>query len=305
MKTKRPFWKKKRIWILILSIGFIFYAYWFLQLRLSPKEFKQQLKGAPYNYGNSVKSGDYKTPDGRNVHYTEIGNDSLPLVVLLHGSPASSFIWMGFLKDSLLLRNAKLLVVDRLGYGYSGLGKPETSIQKQAEAIMPLLHEKIKQHSELILVGSSYGATVAARLAMDCPDCIDGLLLQAGSTKPGAETIYSISYPATHWSLRWMIPAALTMANLEKLSHKAELEKMRPLWQNIKVPVTILHGADDKLIWPENASFTKEQLVNAPWVELNFVPKRGHNLTWKSKELVCQKIVALLGIAKARKLLKN
>jgi pimeloyl-ACP methyl ester carboxylesterase len=129
--------------------------------------------------------------------------------------------------------------------------------------------------------------------------------LQSGSTKPGAETIYSISYPTAHWSLRWMLPSALTMANLEKLSHKAELEKMQPLWSNIKVPVCILHGMEDKLIWPENAHFSKAQLVNAPWVELNLVPKRAHNLTWKSKELVCQKIVALLELAKARKQLKN
>ena len=146
--------------------------------------------------------------------------------------------------------------------------------------------------------GSSYGGTVAARLAMDYPELVDGLLLQSASLKPGAETTYWISYPTHHWSMRNFVPGSIRTANAEKLSHKVELEKMVPLWSRIRSKVILLQGIDDTLIFPENAPFAAKNLVNAASVSLTLVPGSKHDLLWTQTDLLKNSLLKLIQITK-------
>lgn len=230
---------------------------------------------------------------GRHMRYVEIGDSQKPLLMFLHGAPSSSAFWVKYLRDSFLLSKVKMLAPDRPGYGYSDYGSPETSVKKQAALIAHILKEKRVLHQKIILHGSSYGGTLAARIAMDYPNLIDGIILQSASTAPGEEKIYPISYPISKAPLKWLIPASIQMANYEKLSHQSELEKMALLWDNIIVPVIILHGTNDDLIYPSNAEFTQKKLVNSPFVELIWAEGKGHNLSWSRKDLLLESIVKM------------
>jgi pimeloyl-ACP methyl ester carboxylesterase len=192
-----------------------------------------------------------------------------------------------------------MLAVDRPGYGYSGLGKPETSMELQAKLIRPLLDSLHKLNHPVVVVGVSYGTSIACRLTIDYPELIDGLVLVAPSLAPGEEKIYAIAYPVQFSYLQWAIPRMLLSANAEKLSHRSELNKMLPHWSNIKVPVTYLQGANDKLIYPSNAKFARSHLTNAACLDIEMIPKRGHLIMFSEIKRIKHAIIGMIELSTA------
>lgn len=279
---------KKTFFIGVLTLLSTFYLYRYLEFRISDEEYLEILVNS--QYGETAKLGYFESFE-RKIRFIEVGVDSLPLVMFIHGSPASSEFWKDYLIDSTLLSRAKLMAVDRPGYGYSGFGNIITSIKKQAEMIAPILEAKRAQHDIILLHGSSYGGTVAARLAMDYPHLVDGIIFQSSSLAPGEETTYWITYPTSHWSVSWLLPPSLRNANLEKLSHQLELEKMEVLWDRITAACTILHGDADELIWPSNADFAMNKLRNAIHTKKIIVPGRGHDLAFTAPDLIKSSII--------------
>ena len=154
--------------------------------------------------------------------------------------------------------------------------------------------EKRKKHSVIIVHGSSYGGTVAARLAMDYPELVDGVLLQSASLKPGAETTFDISYPTNHWSLAWLVPGSLRTANAEKLSHRQQLNDMAKGWERIRANCIILHGKADRLIFPENATYAFDKLRNAASANLTFIPNSKHDLLYTQNPLLVRSLIRLV-----------
>lgn len=283
--------KKKRFYVLIILIAFFTYVYNALDLRYSDEEMIKQASQNIYGYEAEVHHYDTL---GRQMRYVEVGDDNNPLLMLIHGAPSSSSYWMSYLQDSFLLSKVKMVVPDRPGYGYSDYGIPEKSVEKQAALLSHILRKKRKEHSKIILHGSSYGGTLASRIAMDYPDLIDGVILQSASTEPGAETTYDISYPTSRPPLSWLVPGALQVANHEKLSHREQLEAMLPFWKNIIDPIIILHGTADDLIHPSNAVFTKEKAINSPLVELIWAEGIGHTLSWDRRNLILKSITKMI-----------
>jgi pimeloyl-ACP methyl ester carboxylesterase len=171
-----------------------------------------------------------------------------------------------------------VLAVDRPGYGYSGFGHPEPSIQKQSEMLRPILDSIYKAKHPIIVVGGSFGAPIACRLAMDHPELVDGLVITGPAIGPGREKVFWFAPIIENPAIHWFIPRMFKSANTEKLHHKEELTKMLPYWKNIRVPVMYLQGAKDNLIDTSNASFARRQLINAPYLDIYFFPHRGHYL---------------------------
>ncbi len=275
--------KKKRRWIrrlvriVVITMGVIIIVCLvfdhYVQVRRSDNVLRRIF--AERNIDASIH---YYYSHGRKLRYVAAGNDSLPVLLFLHGSPGSMSYYGRRYSDSSLQGKFRMLAVDRPGYGNSGLGEPEPSIQKQAQMIRPLLDSLNHIKHPVIVVGSSYGASIACRLAMDYPELVDGLVLTGPAIGPGRETYFGITPYIEHWSLRWFIPRVLRSANTEKVHHKKELENMLPYWKNIRIPVYYLQGANDDIVDTSNAGFAREHLINAPSLEIHFLKGRKHLL---------------------------
>lgn len=279
---------------LILSLivaCFIFDHY--VQFRRSDDELRQ------FFTENHIpgKIGYYIT-HSRKLRYVSIGSDTLPTLFFIHGSPASMSLYRGRFLDTTILHTFKVLAVDRPGYGYSGFGQPEPSIQKQSEMLRPVLDSLYEAKHPIIVVGGSYGAPIACRLAMDHPDLVDGLILTGPAIGPGREKVFWFAPIIEHPALRWFIPRMFKSANTEKLHHKEELEKMLPDWKNIRVPVMYLQGAKDKLIDTSNASFARQHLMNAPYLDIYFFPNRHHYLAQYEWPTIRGRIMKLYAMIK-------
>ena len=270
-------WLRRLLRTLIITIGVIIIACLvfdhYVQFRRSDKVLNEIFAEQHINAGIQ-----YYTSHGRRLRYVVAGDDTLPALLFLHGSPGSISYYSRRYSDSSLNGRFRMYAVDRPGYGYSGLGDPEPSIQKQSEMIRPLLDSLNKARHPIIVVGSSYGASIACRLAMDHPELVDGLVLTGPAIGPGRENYFRITPLIEHWSVHWFIPRIFRSANTEKVHHWEELEKMLPHWKNIRVPVYYLQGADDDIVDTTNAGFAREQMVNAPSLEIKFLTGRKHLL---------------------------
>src|SRR5882724_2847340 len=118
--------------------------------------------------------------DGVRVHYQEVGEATAPPMILIHGFAASNLVWS---KVFLELAEAGFRVIapDLPGYGYSD--KPrnlEYTIASQAKLVFSLVRQLGIDRA--VLVGSSYGAAIAATIALDHPTLVEKLVLVGAVT---------------------------------------------------------------------------------------------------------------------------
>ncbi len=214
----------------------------------------------------------------------QIGADSLPITFLLHGAPSSMVKYRAWFLDSTLYRKTKLVAIDRPGYGKSKYGKAVVSIERQAELVAPLL-KKLAENRPITLFGSSYGGSVAAKLAMDYPQYIKSLLLQSASVQPNAERTPKIAR-WVHSPLGIFFPRWARVATKEKYAHSNALEKIQDGWRRITCPVWIIHGSEDDLIYPSNASYALKQMEGQ--TKVRYVPIVGaeHNIYWTRRDTI-------------------
>lgn len=58
--------------------------------------------------------------------------------------------------------------------------------------------------------------------------------------------------------IRVLIPASFRASNHEILYLKPELEKMLPLWKNIRQPIIVIQGGKNMFVSPKNADFAQK-----------------------------------------------
>jgi pimeloyl-ACP methyl ester carboxylesterase len=235
----------------------------------------------------------YYEYDGWRIRYLETGNPSGPAVLIVHGAPGALDNFNRILKDPGLNAKARLIAVDRPGYGYSEFGRPEPSVKKQAEIIAHVL-EVAGVRDGAVVMGHSYGGTIAVQMAIDYPERVNGLVLVAAAVDPDHEVIFFFNHWLEWKGLNWILPVSLRVSNAEKVEHVAELEKMLPHWKNVRIPTVIIHGAKDRLVPVENAEFARQKLINAP-VDLRIYDDLNHLIPFgKEHVIISEAILSLL-----------
>jgi pimeloyl-ACP methyl ester carboxylesterase len=258
-----------------------------MQFRMSKSEIDT------YFAGKEQKGVLHEFPTGkRTVTYLEVGDSALPLVVFVHGSPGSLSAFIDFMADTALLAHAQLISLDRPGFGASNFGYAEPSLEKQAALLKPIL-EKHKTQRPIILVGHSLGGPLIARMAMDYPALIDGLVMVAPSIDPQLEPHEWFRGPLALPFLKWMLPRSIRASNDEIYKLKPELEKMLPLWSQIKAPTIVIQGKKDSLVPPANADFAKKMMTSAD-VKLVIVDGMNHFVPWSHPYLIRNAILDMV-----------
>jgi pimeloyl-ACP methyl ester carboxylesterase len=224
----------------------------------------------------------------RKIFYARTEISEKPILLLIHGAPGAWFGYKEFFHDSLLLKKYQIIVPDRAGYNKSG--EKELSIAQQANLIKPLMSQK--KYRKVVVLGRSYGAAIAAKLAADCPYLVDNLVLIAPACDPAKEKFWWFSKPVNTKFARFILPKYANRASDEKFAHQAELIKLLPDWQKIKCPVTILQGGRDWIIEPSNGRFVDSVLINAP-KKFIYLPQNGHLLTSERYELIKEILLEL------------
>ncbi|KAF5040215.1 2-succinyl-6-hydroxy-2,4-cyclohexadiene-1-carboxylate synthase [anaerobic digester metagenome] len=256
-----------------------------IETRETAQSLKERFPGARLQM---LQSNDYEL-GYLNIHR----NDTFPTLFFIHGSPSSMSVYNTYYSDTSLAKWANIIAADRPGYGFSNLGKSEISVRRQAKKMWEILKNE-GYPSPLYIIGSSYGGTVATKMAMLKPDKVAGLVLVSASLAPGEETTYDISYVIRNKFFRWLLPKKIMVANDEKLSHTESLNEMLPMWSNITAPVIMFQGTRDRLILPENVNFARKRLTKAKSVEYYMLENERHFLQVKYKKYILERLKALV-----------
>ena len=286
--------RKKRfriVGILLIFISLMASLHSCMTFRMSKKEITEyfeskKINGSQQNY----KSGKYT------IHYAQAGDENKPLILFVHGSPGSLSAFIDFLADTALTNQALIITTDRPGFGHSNFGMAEPSLEKQAAILKPIL-EKFKGNRPIILVGHSLGGPVIARVAMDYPDLVDGLVFVAASIDPELEPNEMwFRAPLATPFLSWVLPRSFRASNEEIYQLEPQLEEMLPLWKNIKCPAIVIQGKKDSLVPAGNADFARKMLVNAQ-VEFVLKDDMDHFVPWSNPELIREGVIRLLKLS--------
>jgi pimeloyl-ACP methyl ester carboxylesterase len=106
-------------------------------------------------------SGEWLNLCGHQIFVKDAGDSQLPVLLLIHGFPTSSWDWSG-VWDGLKTR-FRLIALDMLGFGYSDKPNVSTySIHGQADIIEALV--AAKSLGEFHVLAHDYGDTVAQEL---------------------------------------------------------------------------------------------------------------------------------------------
>ena len=282
-------------------------------------------------------SGRFLDVDGVRLHYIDRGEGE-PLV-LLHGngSMIEDFASSGLL--DLAARRHRVIVFDRPGYGHST--RPRHRIWS-AKAQAKLIHAALERIgvSRAVVLGHSWGASVAVELALNHPEAVSGLVLASGYYYPTARADFAImSGPAVPLlgdvarytiapiasRLAWPLlmrkifgpapvpakfgrfPKEMAVRPSQIRAEAAESALLIPAaaaasgsYATLKLPVVIVAGAEDRLIDPVKQSRRLHRAI--PQSTFRPVPRSGHMVHQTDPDAVMAAIDEVVALADARRL---
>ena len=224
---------------------------------------------------------DAPAPLGFRVSYLRRGDSRGRRVIFVHGTPGSAQGWADYLLN--VPAGTEYIAVDRPGFGQSGPPDAVSSVADQAKAIAPLL---VARGGNLpILVGHSLGGPIVAQVAADSPGKVAAVVILAGSLDPGLEQIHW-AQPMGEWpGVRSMLPRAIRNANRELMALKPHLEALAPRLAELRCPVVIVHGTEDRLVPYANVPFMTRMMTGTR-PQVIELPGRDHFLPWNEAEEV-------------------
>jgi pimeloyl-ACP methyl ester carboxylesterase len=256
-------------------------------------------------------AGQFLEIGGVRLHYVERGAG--PPLVLLHGngSMIQDFESSGLI--DLAARNYRVIVFDRPGFGHSD--RPRNVVwtpAAQAELINSALERLGVAHA--IVLGHSWGASVAVALALKYPRLVQGLVLASGyyypTFRPDVVAVSAPAVPLVGDVLRYTIspvvsrvmwpllmtkifgprsvpekfegfpkemalrPSQIRASAAESALMIPDAFQFRDQYPNLKMPVVIVAGEEDRLVDIDTQS---EQLHrDVPQSGFHRVPATGH-----------------------------
>ncbi|MDT8398565.1 MAG: alpha/beta hydrolase [Pseudomonadales bacterium] len=232
------------------------------------------------------------------LQYAEAGDIGKPTIVFVHGTPGSWRSLGRLLTSPELQERARLVSIDRPGWGGSVLPddkRSEPDFAAQAELITPLLRQ-LKQESggkSLILVGHSYGGSISPYIAYAHPELVDGLFMASSAIDPELGKPRWYNWAASTWLVAHLIDNRLVKANDEIWGVYDALETLRPWWQSVTIPMIYMQGEEDELVDPRNLDFA-EQVLPTEHTRVVRLPEQGHLVHIQQRELITSLALELL-----------
>lgn len=273
----------------ILTLVVIRYAGW-LSMRKSDREIVAYL--GPHDVSMLLDTIQVR---GRNAVFlkTSRGERKDKALVFVHGSPGSLDAFLDYMADTALLSRVDLIAYDRPGFGHSGFGVSVPSLSRQADILADLL--EALGYNKYYLAGHSYGAPVLLSAAIRHPEHIAGICLIAGSISPELEP-QNVSW--RKWIdlplVRRLIPVSMRVSNEELMPLRDDLVLLEDDWDQLHIPVSLIHGTRDVLVPFENLRYADDKLIHADTVFTRVFEGESHFILWTRKNEIDEELDKLI-----------
>ncbi len=111
-----------------------------------------------------------------------------------------------------------------------------------------------------VVLGHSYGAPIAASMAIHHSNALDSVVLAAWALDPEREVYWEIAKVMYVPWVRHLLPFRARVAHREKHTHAVQLTKHMEDLNRISIPVYAIHGTDDILAPYENVYFLQKHI---------------------------------------------
>jgi pimeloyl-ACP methyl ester carboxylesterase len=227
----------------------------------------------------------------RQIHYTMVGNDSLPTLIFIHGSPSSWSSFEYFMKEPSLLFHYRMVSVDRPGFGFSGFGDAVT-LAEQSVLLLPIL-DVVKNGKPVYLAGHSLGGPLVIKMAADFPEAVKGIMLMAGSVDPELEPAENWRIQAAKFPFYYLLPGAFRPSNTELVYFKKDIIALADDFSKVTCEVYLLHGDKDTWVPVGNVDYARKKLVNAAKVETLIFKGGNHFIPWTFKKEIAEALISM------------
>lgn len=286
--------------ILVLSIGGAVWLY-------GEKMFNGAIRGYLSLHGIHAK---ILERGGTKVFYFEGGEEHDKAVVLLHGVGGYSLSsWFRLMPE--LVKTHHVIAPDMFFANLPDLTESGYNIRLEEQLVEMLYDEaKLKRAS---LVGLSFGAWPALRIAMDTPEKVDGLILispldgsanetvvalELDPANPGRDFYYRIFHSPPpvpspflwpHWERTTKVFEALPTFQGQL---KREGQYLNANLHKVACPVLVLYGEEDRIISRDRFMALAEGVRQGETVGLE---ECGHAVVWDQSGRMNEAVVDFLG----------
>jgi pimeloyl-ACP methyl ester carboxylesterase len=239
---------------------------------------------------------------GGDLHVTDRGPRDAPTILLVHCYTCSMDYWQRL--QPLLVRDHRVIAVDLLGHG--GSEKPEDgySMEHQADTIAEALDAL--DAKPVLAVGQSLGGPVSTALAQRHPEKVRGLVIMDSASREKwvdlPLTARIATMPVIGPAIKQVVPDSTIHEELSKAFHEGfdfpdefvenvkemtytafdespkaggDFADERSLDDRIAatgLPVTVIFGAEDRIVDPESANDYRD----IPGAKVVVLPGIGH-----------------------------
>jgi pimeloyl-ACP methyl ester carboxylesterase len=283
---KRKIFRQFLKGLLFVIVGWLLTAQFIMKYRIPDKKAKQNF----LKHGVDLFTDTFNINDDE-LHFAKTGNDTLPTLFFIHGSPDSWARYEMFMQDKDLLSKYRMIAIDRPGFGYSQFGKAK-NLAEQSKLFSTFV-KSIQNGKPIYCIGHSYGGAVVIKLQADNIALFDGLVLLAAAVDPKQEKPERWRYVMRIPPLNYFLHGAFRPSNTELVYLKKDLVELDKEWDKITCPVWILHGDKDTYVPVANVEYAKKKLLNAKTVEVNILPGADHFITHERYEEVKEVLMKL------------
>ena len=274
---KRKIFRRILIVFTIIVIAWLVFANYGFKFRISDSKAKKKFSDT-----GVMLSTEFFMVNGFKIHYAKTGDDTLPTIFFVHGSPGGWNEFEKYMQDKDLLAKYRMVSIDRPGFGYSRFGEAG-NLEEQSKLIYPLV-KALQNSKPMYAAGHSLGGPVIAKMQSDYDNLFAGLVFLAASIDPDKEKPEKWRYVLQKTPLKFFLPGAFRPSNEELIYLKKDLRDLDKEWGRITCPVWIAHGDKDEFVPVENVDYAKKKLVNAKTVEVKILPGAGHFIPWEKYE---------------------
>jgi len=257
-----------------------------MKFRMSDGEAKEK-----FSKNNITLTTEFIQVDKFKMHYAKTGNDTLPTLFFVHGSPGGWTAFERYMQDKDLVSRYRMISVDRPGFGYSQFGDAK-NLEDQSKLISPIV-KLFKNDKPMYAVGHSLGGPMIVKLQIDNENLFSGLVFLAASNDPDEEKPERWRYIMKATPLNYFLPGAFRPSNKELVYLKSDLKYLDKEWEKITCPAWIIHGDKDTFVPVENVEYTKKKLTKAKSVEVKILPGARHFIPWEQYDEIKEVLMRL------------
>jgi pimeloyl-ACP methyl ester carboxylesterase len=129
--------------------------------------------------------GEFVTVGGVKLHVVDEGPRDAPAVLLIHGASSNARDMLGPMLPA-LSGQFRVIAIDRPGHGWSERGNDRVTGNATPDGQARMLASALDELgiTQAVIFGHSFGAAVAAAMAVERPDKVKGLVLAAPVSHP-------------------------------------------------------------------------------------------------------------------------